>query len=173
MPAVSLVAEPKVRGLTVRRAAAILVALQLIAFGLYPAPVILSHDPATANNPAVRQFFDELLFWVIGVVIIIAPVVAFAHAFGPVFDQTWADARDRLRAVRDRQFVAVAAITATVITPAATQKDRFMSPPSFSWTLIRGRIPWQNCDNSPRRPRHKRVMTPPSARHQAYRQIRQ
>ena len=111
--------EPEVRGLAVRRAAAIFIAIQLIGLGLFPAPLILSNDPATASNYAVRLFFDELLFWVIGVVIIIVPVVLFAHAFGPLFDETWADARDRLRDVRDRNFIAITAIAATVFAAAA------------------------------------------------------
>jgi hypothetical protein len=113
------IVEPRPRALTARRLAAVVIATQLIGLGLYPAPVILSHDPATMNNPAVRQFFDELLFWVIGVVIIIAPVIAFGNAFGPLFDETWADARDRLRAVSDRTFVAIAAVAATVLAAAA------------------------------------------------------
>ena len=113
------VVQPAVRGLTARRVAAILIALQLIALGLYPASAILSKDPATINNYAVRLFFDELLFWVIGVVIIIVPVIAFANVFGELFDETWADARDRLRAVRDYRFVAVVATVTTILAAAA------------------------------------------------------
>jgi 4-amino-4-deoxy-L-arabinose transferase-like glycosyltransferase len=111
--------EPGRLGFTPRRIAGILVAIQLIGLGLYPAPVILLRDPATANNPAVRQFFDELLFWIVGAVMIIAPVVAFANVFGNVFDETWADARDRLRRVRDRSFIAIVATAATVLAAAA------------------------------------------------------
>lgn len=110
--------EP-VRGVVARRAAAVVFAVQLIALGLFPAPIILSKDLTTQDNPAVRQFFDELMFWVVGAVAIVAPVVLFANLFGRVFDETWAAGRDRLRAVRDRQFVAVAAIVATTLAAAA------------------------------------------------------
>ncbi len=96
-----------------------LIAIQLVVLGVYPAPLVLGNDPATRLNPAVRQFFDELAFWVIGFVMIIAPVIVVANLFGRLFDETWADARQRLDSVRDRRFVAVAAIAATVLAAAA------------------------------------------------------
>jgi len=64
--------------MNLRRVAASLVAFQLLALGLYPAPLVLWNDPATQGNPAVRLFFEHLLFWAIGIVIIIAPVIAVA-----------------------------------------------------------------------------------------------
>ena len=107
------------RGVPVRRVAVLLIAIQLVVLGVYPAPLVLWNDPATRLNPAVRQFFDELLFWVIGFVMIIAPVIAVANLFGRLFDETWAEARQRLDAIRDRRFVTVAAIAATVFAAAA------------------------------------------------------
>lgn len=123
--------ESNPRGVLARRVAAFLIAIQFVALGLYPAALVLWNDPVTRMNPAVRQFGDQLLFWVIGVVIIIAPVIAFANLFGRLFDETWAEARERLDAVGDRRFVAMAA-TATAVLAAAAAVYVFSRKPTNS-----------------------------------------
>jgi hypothetical protein len=109
------VAEPRVRGAIAGKPVTFAIAALLVILGIYPGPNILFQDPAWRGSVAVRQFADERIFWVVGLVVILVPVMLIAQVFWGVFDETWLAVRARLHAVSDRRFMLVAAIVATVL----------------------------------------------------------
>jgi hypothetical protein len=101
------------------RAVTFTLAALLVILGLFPGPLVLFADPAWRTNAIVGELVSQRTFWIIGLVVIIAPVVGFANAFRAPFDDTWRAVRARTAAVSDRQFMIGAALFASALAAAS------------------------------------------------------
>lgn len=112
------VTPSRLRRAIATRAGTLAIAALLLILGLYPAPLILILDPTLATHPVVRQFVDERVFWIAGLVLIIVPSIVLANLSPQRFDAAWTAVCARLAAVGDRRFMVATAIAASVFAAA-------------------------------------------------------